>query len=57
MNASSSFLLSQLHGTIHFGGQWPQNAYLTKVTSTPNTPFAKNWHTYGIEWEADMIRW
>ena len=49
--------LLQLHGTIHFGGMWPQNSYLTKVIPTPNTPFAKNWHVYGIEWENEEIRW
>ncbi|GAB4819360.1 hypothetical protein N2152v2_006406 [Parachlorella kessleri] len=51
--------MAELHGTVHFGGMWPQNAYLTKVIPTPSgsTPFAKNWHVYGIEWENEEIRW
>jgi len=47
-------------GTIHFGGQWPDNT-LFGVEVDPNLPGSDNlgdgFHTYAIEWEPDAIRW
>lgn len=45
-------------GTIHFGGEWPNNAQ----SHGPSYNFgsgdsATNFHTYMLEWTPDSIRW
>ena len=43
-------------GTVHFGGVWPDNKYLTNdYTFTEGG--TDSWHTYSIEWERGEIRW
>ena len=44
-------------GTIHFGGQWPNNTYLTKDYAFPAGDSTGQWHTYAVEWENGEIRW
>jgi len=47
----------KLHGTIHFGGSWPNN---TRAGSHRDMPFGSlhnAFHTYAIEWEEGEIRW
>lgn len=45
-----------VHGTIHYGGQWPENTSSGSSTNlAPGT--AANWHTYAIEWDNGIIRW
>ncbi|MBR5372748.1 MAG: family 16 glycosylhydrolase, partial [Oscillospiraceae bacterium] len=44
-------------GTIHFGGQWPNNTYLTKDYAFPAGDSTGQWHTYAVEWESGEIRW
>ena len=44
-------------GTIHFGGAWPNNTYLTKDYFFADGDGTQNWHTYGIEWDHGEIRW
>ncbi|MFI4891836.1 MAG: family 16 glycosylhydrolase [Phycisphaerales bacterium JB058] len=46
----------RVHGTIHFGGQWPENTS-TGGTYAPGTDFSDDFHTYTIEWEPDAMRW
>lgn len=44
-------------GTIHFGGVWPNNTYLTNDYFFSDGDGTQNWHTYSIEWERGEIRW
>lgn len=44
-------------GTIHFGGAWPANTYLTNDFNFSDGDGTQNWHTYSIEWERGEIRW
>ena len=44
-------------GTIHFGGAWPANTYLTNDYLFKNGDGTQNWHIYSIEWERGEIRW
>ncbi|MBR6968121.1 MAG: glycoside hydrolase family 16 protein [Ruminococcus sp.] len=44
-------------GTIHFGGAWPDNTYLTNDYNFPNGDGTQNWHVYSVEWEKGEIRW
>ncbi len=45
-----------IHGTIHYGGAWPNNTY-TGSQFTPATSISENFHVYAIEWERNSIRW
>lgn len=45
-----------VHGTIHYGGSWPNNTFSGEsviVSGNATTDF----HTYAIEWDATEIRW
>ena len=44
-------------GTIHFGGAWLNNTYLTNDYKFTEGDGTQNWHTYSIEWERGEIRW
>ena len=44
-------------GTIHFGGVWPANTYLTNDFKFSDGDGTQNWHTYSIEWDRGEIRW
>ena len=44
-------------GTIHFGGAWPANTYLTNNYDFPKGDSSENWHTYSVEWDRGKIRW
>lgn len=44
-------------GTIHFGGVWPNNAYLTQNYEFPSGDSSEQWHTYAAEWDKGEIRW
>ncbi|MBP5431909.1 glycoside hydrolase family 16 protein [Ruminococcus sp.] len=44
-------------GTIHFGGAWPANTYLTNDYVFPEGDSSANWHTYSVEWDRGEIRW
>ena len=44
-------------GTIHFGGQWPDNTYLTNDYTFADGDSTENWHTYAVEWQSGEIRW
>ncbi|MGY5450401.1 glycoside hydrolase family 16 protein [Agarivorans sp. MS3-6] len=49
---------SRVHGTLHFGKKWPDNAHTGQGAKLPNgiNP-ADDYHTYAIEWEEGEIRW
>jgi beta-glucanase (GH16 family) len=48
---------NKIHGTIHFGGRWPANAYKGKEYVFPEGQTIKDYHTYAVEWEPGEIRW
>ncbi len=45
------------HGTLHYGGKWPNNKHSGAPFVKPKTDFTQSDHVYGIEWEAGAIRW
>lgn len=49
---------SRVHGTLHYGRDWPNNVYSGKAYTLPDgaNP-ADGFHTYAIEWEEGEIRW
>ncbi len=46
-----------VHGTIHYGGQWPDNQYRGKDYETADTAFHRDFHTFALEWEEGKLRW
>ena len=44
-------------GTIHFGGTWPNNRYLTADYNFPAGTSAADWHVYAVEWKRNCIQW
>lgn len=45
-----------MHGTIHYGNNWPNNQSNGGSFSN-GTNFSNDFHVYAIEWEPDQIRW
>ena len=48
---------STVHGTVHFGQDWPENRSRTSTYSLDSGKFSENFHLFSIEWEEDEIRW
>jgi beta-glucanase (GH16 family) len=46
-----------LHGTIHYGGEWPNNVYSGASYTLPAGDFSDDFHVFAIEWEHGEIRW
>lgn len=48
----------RVHGTLHFGDNWPNNVYAGEEYLLPNgaNP-ADDFHEYAVEWEEGEIRW
>lgn len=47
----------EVEGTIHYGGQWPQNRYSGAHYNFPSGESITDFHEYAIEWEPGEIRW
>ncbi|MGI9202259.1 MAG: glycoside hydrolase family 16 protein [Woeseiaceae bacterium] len=47
---------NDVHGTIHYGGEWPNNTYTGNRYTVPSNA-VEQFHTYAIEWDATEIRW
>ena len=47
---------NDVHGTIHYGGEWPNHASSGEGYLVPADATAE-FHTYAIEWDALEIRW
>ncbi|NGN99872.1 glycoside hydrolase family 16 protein [Grimontia sp. S25] len=49
---------ARIHGTIHYGREWPDNVSTAAEYHLPNhvNP-ADGFHTYSLEWEKDEMRW
>ena len=45
-----------IYGSIHFGGAWPNNTFLT-CTRTGGVDYSLDFHRYAIEWQPGLIRW
>ena len=46
-----------VHGTLHYGGSWPENTSTTGSFSLPSGDFSDKFHDFAIEWEEGEIRW
>ena len=46
-----------VHGTLHFGGTWPNNQYKGAPYETSGWGFDREFHNFAMEWEEGEIRW
>jgi len=54
---SKGSLTDRTYGTIHYGGEWPENTYTGTEYFLPEGTFDDGFHTYAIEWYPDRIDW
>lgn len=47
---------NEVHGTLHYGGEWPDNTYSGTGYVPPTDP-VEQFHTYAVEWAHGEIRW
>lgn len=45
-----------LHGTLHYGPDWPNNKHTGASYELP-VPFDQAFHVFSVEWEENEIRW
>jgi len=45
-----------VYGTIHFGGEWPDNTKNGGLV-VPGVDLSEDFHVYRVEWEPTSIRW
>ncbi|NQX91584.1 MAG: family 16 glycosylhydrolase [Flavobacteriales bacterium] len=48
---------STTHGTIHYGGMWPNNVFTGESATLTLGTLNDNFHTYAVEWDEGEIRW
>lgn len=49
---------SRVHGTLHYGDNWPNNVYSGEAYTLPDgSNPADGFHEYAVEWEQGEIRW
>jgi len=46
----------QVHGTIHYGDQWPNNVFTT-IGKDVNKDVVESFHEYAFEWDENEMRW
>ncbi|MFN7292675.1 MAG: glycoside hydrolase family 16 protein, partial [Pirellula sp.] len=44
-------------GTLHFGGQWPNNKFKGTQYQLPKGSFTEEFHEFALEWEEGEMRW
>ena len=47
---------NSIHGTIHYGGEWPRNTFSGSAYVVPMDA-TRNFHVYAVEWDPTEIRW
>lgn len=47
----------ELLGTLHYGGKWPRNRSSGNKMKLAKGTYGDKFHTFGIEWVEDEIRW
>lgn len=48
---------NKVHGTLHFGGKWPQNQHKGKSYTLKSGDFHSDFHLFAFEWEEGEMRW
>jgi len=45
------------YGTLHYGGQWPNNTSSGTFYTLPAGKFSDNFHLFALEWKPGEMRW
>jgi len=48
---------NKVYGTLHYGGQWPNNKSSGTSYVRPSGNFSDDFHVFRLEWEPGMMRW
>jgi beta-glucanase (GH16 family) len=48
---------TKVYGTIHYGGQWPDNKSTGTSYIDSDTAFNQDFHIFALEWEEGKLRW
>ncbi len=48
---------AKVYGTLHYGGEWPNNVHTGKSYSLPQGNFSGDFHLFSIEWDTTQFRW
>ena len=46
-----------VHGTLHYGGRWPDNTNTGASYVLPDADFSDDWHVFQLDWEPEAFRW
>ncbi|MCC5942415.1 MAG: glycoside hydrolase family 16 protein [Balneolaceae bacterium] len=46
-----------IHGTIHYGGEWPNNTQTGSKYKLPSRNFSDDFHVFTLEWEKGELNW
>jgi beta-glucanase (GH16 family) len=46
-----------VHGTLHYGGSWPNNVHTGARFTLPEGKFSDDFHTFALEWREGRMRW
>ena len=48
---------NKVYGTLHYGGEWPDNVQSGKSYNLSQGTFADDFHLFTIEWDTTEFRW
>ncbi len=48
---------NEVHGTLHYGGPWPQNTHSGMSNTLQEGTFADDFHLFALEWEEGIFKW
>jgi len=48
---------NKVYGTLHYGGEWPDDVQSGKSYTLPQGRFADDFHLFTIEWDTTQFRW
>ncbi len=48
---------TEVRGTIHYGGEWPENVESGAGYTDGDTDFSEDFHIYTFEWRPTVLKW
>jgi len=48
---------NKVHGTLHYGGRWPENKHTGKSYTLAQGNFSQDYHVFTLEWKEGEFRW
>ncbi len=48
---------NKVYGTLHYGGEWPNNVHTGTSYTLPNGNFSDDFHLFVLEWDTTAFRW